>query len=139
MRDWNSTFLFMTTVITMAITAISLVIMINQRRYDIAVLRSLGMGKIKIILKFLIEKTFFVAALSLVSFVLSQSIFYFIVKPFTERATSLPLTDISMTEVFMQSAVWLVVSVGIIMGLALLITVSYILTFQPLKIFNKKD
>ena len=73
-KDINSRFAIIITFIIMVVTIISTIVLLNSRKYEIAILRSAGMKKRRLILNYLLENIFFVWGITIISFIVSAFI-----------------------------------------------------------------
>ena len=145
MESWGMLFMILTGFIIVSVTIISTIILLNSRKYEIAVLRSIGMKRSKIILNYLVENLAFIWGISIVSLIASQ----FIAPIFTEHvfAGISELVSPEFSEKLMQgkSIVMFLQNAGLVFGgttvvvmLSLILACINIVRFEPLKIFNKQ-
>jgi hypothetical protein len=138
-------FMALTGFIIICVTIISTLILLNSRKYEIAVLRSSGMKKSRLIANYLIENLAFIWSISLISLVAAQ----FISRIFTGRVfdgiRSLVspemfdhLTRGASLELFMQNLLYVFGGTTVIVMISLLLACINIIRFEPLKIFNKQ-
>ncbi|MCL2313214.1 MAG: ABC transporter permease [Firmicutes bacterium] len=145
MQSWSMLFMILTGLIIIFVTIISTVILLNSRKYEIAVLRSAGMKKIRLIANYLIENLAFIWGISIISLITTQ----FIAPIFTSSIFTgmQDLISVEMYANLTQSANLELIfqTIGIIFGgttavvmLSLILVCINILKFEPLKIFNKQ-
>jgi len=131
--------------IIICVTIISTVILLSSRKYEIAVLRSAGMSKIKLIINYLIENLVFIWGIAIISLIAAQ----FISGIFTGKAFEgiKELVSPEFFENLTQGINWdvLLQNIGLVFGgttavvmLSLILACVNIIRFEPLKIFNKR-
>ena len=145
MESWGMLFMILTDFIIVSVTIISTIILLNNRKYEIAVLRSVGMKRSRIILNYLLENLAFVWGISIVSLVAAQ----FITPMFTERVFA-GISELVSPEFFGKltqgsNIAMLLQNTGLVFGgttavvmLSLVLACINIVRFEPLKIFNKR-
>jgi len=131
--------------ILIVITIISTVILLGNRRYEIAVLRSSGMKKSRLIINYLIEKLAFIWGIAVVSLIIAP----FIASPFTVNVFE-GIREFVSPEFFENLTQGinfnlLVQNIGLVFGgttvivmMSLILACINIIRFEPLKIFNKR-
>jgi len=145
MQTWSIIFMIIIGLIIISITIISAIILLNNRKYEIAVLRSVGMKKSKLIVSYLIENLAFIWGISIISLITAQ----FITGIFTGNvfAGIQNLVSPEMFESLTHGAnlELLLKNIGIVFGgttvvvmLSLILACINIIRFEPLKIFNKQ-
>ena len=121
-----------------AVIATMTIMILSNRKYEIAVLRSVGMKKSRLILSYLTENLTFIWGLAVVALILAQTAYYLFLNQ--------GLTD-GVYARFMPDSPWPLIlqNVGITFGgvtavavLSLIFAAIYIVRFEPLKIFNKR-
>jgi ABC-type antimicrobial peptide transport system permease subunit len=145
MQIWSVLFIILTSFIIIVVTIISTVILLNSRKYEIAVLRSVGMKKRRIITNYLIENLAFIWGISVVSLIAAQ----FISRIFTGRVFE-GIQDLVAPEMFRHltqgaNIELLLQNVGLVFAgttavvmLSLILACVNIVRLEPLKIFNKQ-
>jgi ABC-type antimicrobial peptide transport system permease subunit len=120
-------------------------ILMNSRKYEIAVLRSVGMKKSRIIVNYLIENLAFIWGLTLIALIAAQ----FISRIFTGMIFR-DIQDLVSPEIFKQltrsaNLELILQNTGLVFGgtavvviLSLILACINIIRFEPLKIFNKR-
>jgi len=138
-------FAIITGFIIICVTIISTVILLGNRKYEIAVLRSVGMKKSRLVLNYLIENLAFIWGIAVISLIIAP----FIAKIFTDKALA-GIREIVSTEFFgdlTQGANLDLVlpNIGLVFGgttviviISLVLACINIIRFEPLKIFNKQ-
>jgi len=139
------TFIIFIAVILIIITTISTMILMNNRKYEIAVLRSAGMKKSRVIVNYLIENLAFIWGLTLIALITAQFISWIFAGMIFRG-----IQDLLSPEVFKQltqgiNLNLLVQNIGLIFGgttiivmMSLILACINIIRFEPLKIFNKQ-
>jgi len=144
MRDNTGIFLIITLLVIVCMTIFSTAILLNSRKYEIAVLRSTGTKKSRLIINYLIENLTFIWGITVVSLVVAQ----FILPIFTGKMfeNMRGLVSVEMIENLTQGTnIDLFQNIGIVFGgttavviLSLILAYINIIRFEPLKIFNKQ-
>ena len=138
-------FIVLTGIIILCVTIISTIILLSNRRYEIAVLRSVGMKKSRLILSYLIEKLAFIWGIAVISLIIAP----FIARGFTGSIFE-NIKEFVSAEFFENltqgvNFALLLQNVGLVFGgttavvmLSLILACINIVRFEPLKIFNKR-
>ena len=145
MQGWSIIFMVLTGFIIIVVTIVITIILLNSRKYEIAVLRSVGMKKSRIMAGYLVEKLAFIWGIALVSLVAAQ----FIAPLFTARTFEgmrelmSPETFASVTSgggvaLILQNAGLVFGGATAVVALSLVIACINIVRFEPLKIFNNQ-
>ena len=145
LRVSSIVFTILTALIIIAVTIITTLMLLNSRKYEIAVLRSNGAKKSRLILSYLIENLVFIWGISIVSLIAAQ----FIAPRFTSgvfeglREMVSPemfeqLTSVANVSLILQNVGWVFAGATAIVALSLMIACVNIMRFEPLKIFNKQ-
>lgn len=144
---WENVVLFTILIafILIAVTIIATLILLSSRKYEIAVLRSTGTKKSRIIVSYLIENLAFVWSIALVSLVAAQFI-----APLLTRRTFESMRELMSPESFenivsgggigliLQNAGLVFGGATVVVALSLVIACINIVRFEPLKIFNNQ-
>jgi len=138
LRGFSLLFIMLVAFLVVVLTVIATMILVSGRKYDIAVLRSIGMSKGKIILGFVVEKLLWLWGLFIPAFFMGLVVFVFTVMPALVTNAPIPLV-VSVWGTALYSFVYIFLGTTAAAGLSLLLAVGYVLSFEPLKIFNKKD
>ncbi len=142
---WSVLFIVIIAVILVFMTVFTTIFHLSSRKYEIAVLRSVGMKKSRLILSFLLENLVFVWGITVLALLISQITQpVFLDKAFAGLHTMLTadvlqeLTETTGLSLFLRNT-------GIVFGgmtftviLSLVLVCINIVRFQPLKIFNKQ-
>ena len=145
MANNASGFMVITAVLLIFVTVITTVMLLGTRKYEIAVLRSIGMRKSELVISYLIENLVFIWGITIVSFIMAQ----FITPLFTENIFEGMQTMVSsdVYERITGSFVWddYIKNFMIVFGgstaivlISSIISCVNIMRFEPLKIFNKR-
>ncbi len=145
LQDASTSFLIIIAFIIICVTIITTVILLNSRKYEMAVLRSVGMKKSRLILNYLIENLIFIWSITAVSLTAAQ----FIGPIFTNRVfdNMQSMVSVEMFKTLTQGAniELLLQNIGIVFGgmtvfvmLSLVLACINIIRFEPMKIFNKQ-
>jgi len=145
MQAWSIIFMIFATFIIICITIISTIILLNNRKYEIAILRSVGMKKSRLIINYLIENLTFIWGVTFISLITEQ----FITGIFTKDVSAVMQNLVSpkMFEQLTQGVNFetLLLNIGLVFGgttavvmLSLILACINIIRFEPLKIFNKQ-
>ncbi|MCL2188502.1 MAG: hypothetical protein FWC16_00420 [Defluviitaleaceae bacterium] len=121
-----------------SLTIIASMIIISNRKYDIAVLRSMGMGKLQLITGQIIENLLFVWGIFIISFALSTVAFIFMLYPWLLQQYIIPL-EISILSSALPSLFVNFLLTSIVAILSIVITSIFILSVQPLKLLCNRD
>lgn len=141
----NIIFIILISFIIIVVTIISTVILLSSRKYEIAVLRSAGMKKSRLIINYLIENFTFIWGISFIALIIAQFI-----TPLFTGAVFTNMQDLMSVESFENLTQGFNISlifqnIGIIFGgttavvmLSLILACINIIRFEPLKIFNRQ-
>lgn len=142
---WSILFIVIIAIILLFMTIFTTLFHLNSRKYEIAVLRSIGMKKSKLISSYLIENLIFVWGITAVAVTLAQIIQpIFIDKVFASVHNMLSsemlqaLTDTFGSNIMLKNVSAVFVGMTITIILSLVMICINIVRFQPLKIFNKQ-
>ena len=120
------------------ITIVSTTILINSRKYEIAVLRSIGMKKSRLILNYLVENFAFMLGISVISIITAQPIFYAISDNVINIGIDIPIELGAKFASAIKAMPFVGSGVSVITALSLVFYCLKIVRFEPLKIFNKQ-
>jgi ABC-type antimicrobial peptide transport system permease subunit len=145
MQGWSIVFTTLLTLTIIIVTIIVTNILLNSRKYEMAVLRSAGMRKSRLIASYLIENLVFIWSIALVSLIVAQ----FIAPLFTGRVFEgirelvapemfEQLMSGANLELFLQNAGLVFGGTTAVVMLSLILACINIVRFEPLKIFNKQ-
>jgi hypothetical protein len=138
LRGFSLLFIYLTALLVTLLSVIATVIMVSGRKYDIAVLRSIGMGKGKIIFGLIAEKLIWLWGLFIPAFIVGLVIFITSVLPVLINNSPSPLV-ISPGFIIFNSFMYIFIGMTMVAGFSLVLSIAYVLLFKPLKIFNKKE
>lgn len=138
-------FMIITSFIIVCVTMISTIILLNNRKYEIAVLRSVGMKRSNLIISYLIENLVFIWSVTTISLIIAQ----FITPTFTsnvftgmQKLISVEmfenLTKVANIKLLFQNVGFVFIGTTIVVMLSLTLAYINIVRFEPLKIFNKQ-
>ncbi len=138
---FESSIIFLQIIIAMLIvtTVVTSIIYLSNRKYEFAVLCSVGMSKLKIMGSYIIESLTFTFFTSLVAAAIGQPIFAFGLTDKIKSAfegwidTTLPISDI-----LLGNGAAVLAGMVLIVAITVLISMIYMLSFEPLKIYNKR-
>ncbi len=136
-----SSLIFLIIIISMLIitTVVTSIMYLSNRKYEFAVLCSVGMSKPKIMGSYILETLSFMLFTSLVAIGIGQLVFIFGLSNTVKSAfegwidTSLP-----MANILAFNGVAVLAGMSIVVVVTVLISMIYLLSFEPLKIFNKR-
>ena len=141
---WSVIFLVLIAFIIVCVTIISTIILLNSRKYEVAVMRSVGMKKSRLIINYLIENLVFVWGISVVSLIIAQFIapiltenIFIGMKDLVSAETFENLTRVSTLEIWQNIGLVFGGTTAVVM-LSLILACINIVRFEPLKIFNKQ-
>jgi ABC-type transport system, involved in lipoprotein release, permease component len=145
MQSAATGFTLIAVMIILCVTIISTVIMLNNRKYEIAVLRSVGMKKSRLIISYLIENLAFLWAITVVTLILAQFIAPVFTNNVFESIKDLVSADIfnSLTaignfDIILQNIATVFIGTTAVVMLSLIFAYINIVRFEPLKIFGKQ-
>jgi len=145
MKSWSIIFMILTSFIITSITIICTIILLNNRKYEIAVLRSVGMKKSRLILNYFIENLMFIWIITVVAFIAAQCITpLFTANVFAGiRGLVSPESFENLTKgvnirILQQNAGIVFGGTTAVVMLSLILACINIIRFEPLKIFNKQ-
>lgn len=126
-------------IIIIITTIITSVMYLLNRKYEFAVLRSIGMSNTKIIVSYIVETMVFVSFTSLVAIITGQLIFLYGSLPESMKSSFESLIDTSLPirEILVFNSLSVIFGMIVLVGITVIISMIYILSFEPLKIFNK--
>ena len=145
MQTWCSIFFVISGIITVGVVIVATVILLNNRKYEIAVLRSIGMKKKQIIIGYMIENIVFVCGTTVIA-----QIFSCIITPlFTKdvysdiaKLVSAELVHVLTKNInvilYLRNTGLILCGTMILVIMSLLITCINIIRFKPLHIYNKQ-
>ena len=142
---WSILFIVIIAIVLVVMTIFTTMLNFNSRKYEIAVLRSVGMKKSYLIFSYLIENLVFVWGITAAASIVAQIIEpIFIEKVFSSIHNM--LTPGILESIASATGLSMIFqNIGIVYGgmtvtviLSLVLTCINILRFQPLKIFNKQ-
>ena len=137
--------MLITCLIIVLVTVISTVILQNSRKYEMAVLRSVGATKGRMIVSYLIENLVFIWAIAVVALTVAQ-----FVAPIFTGGVYEGMRELVSAESFEKLAQGadlgtLLQNIGIVfagatgvVALSLVLACVNIIRFEPLKIFNRQ-
>ena len=138
-------FMIITAFIIICVTIISTVILLNSRKYEIAVLRSAGMKKSRLILSYLIENLIFIWSVTIVSLIITQFISPLItsnvfigMREFISVDMFENLTKAANPELLLNNIIFVFGGTTAIVMFSLILACVNIIRFEPLKIFGKQ-
>lgn len=137
----RSSLIFLCIIIAMLIitTVVTSIMYLSNRKYEFAVLCSVGMSKPKIMGSYIVETLTFTFFTTLVAAAIGQPIFAFGLSGKVKSAfagwidTALPITDILLSN---SAAV--LAGMVLIVAITVIISLIYMFSFEPLKIYNKR-
>ena len=145
MQAWSVILAILTSIIIISVTVITTLILMSSRKYEIAVLRSVGMKKTRLIINYLIENLAFILGTGVISLVTAQFI-----SPVFSRGAFAGMRDLLSTEMFEQltrganlglilpNAGFVFAGTIAVTTLSLALACVSIIRFEPLKIFNSR-
>lgn len=145
MRTWSVIFMVLAGLVIICVAIISTNILLNTRKYEMAVLRSVGMKKSRLIINYLIENLTFIWSITIVSLIAAQFI-----TPLVTKNVFTGMKELISVEMFENLTQGLNIelmmqNIGIVFGgttivimLSLILACINIIRFEPLKIFNKQ-
>lgn len=137
MQIWSIFFTIIIGFIIISITILITLIFLNNRKYEIAVLRSVGMKKSKLILNYLIENLTFIWSITFVAFIAAQPIFKVFIMDKIKISVAISGTSTQTIALFRNILAIFTGMTGVVM-LSLILACVNIIRFEPLKIFNKQ-
>lgn len=145
LKETATGFTVITAFIIICVSIVTTIILINSRKYEIAVLRSVGMKKSRLILNYLIENLNFIWSITAISLIAAQFIGPMFTNRVFENMQSMVSTEIFNTltrnaniELLLQNAGFVFGGMTVIMVLSLTVACINIIRFEPMKIFNKQ-
>ena len=142
---FNILFIISVLLLIILITIITILIMLNIRKYEMAVLRSIGMKKSRLILNYLIEYLVFIWGITLIAFISAQFItpifsknVFFDTKNFLSAEIFEQLTKgVNILALFQNMGLVFSGMTAVVM-LSLILACINIVRFEPLKIFKNQ-
>ena len=142
---WSVIFMAFSGFVILCMTIISTNILLNTRKYEIAVLRSVGMKKSRIILNFLIENMVFIWGITFIALIATQFISIIFtnrvfedMRAFISDESFETLTRGGNFALILQNIGFVFGGTTVVVVLSLIFTCVNIVRFEPLKIFNKQ-
>jgi len=137
-KSWCLLFLLLFVFIFIGTTSITNAIFINNRKYEIAVLRSIGMKKRILILGYLIENIAFIFVIIIISIIISLPIFIIIANNIVDNHIIISIETREKIISIIKSIPIILSGTIALNGLSLVLVCINIIRFDPLKIFNKQ-
>ncbi|MCL2187163.1 MAG: ABC transporter permease [Defluviitaleaceae bacterium] len=137
MQQFSNMLALISATFIVALTIITAIIMVNSRKYDIAVLRAMGMSKFRLIIGYIMENLFFIWIVFFVAAIVGIGTFI-IIYPQLLGQFFIPL-QIPILSPIVSS---LLINFGLITIttiLSIVISSGLILFTQPLKLLNLRD
>ncbi|NLE13423.1 MAG: ABC transporter permease [Clostridiales bacterium] len=138
-------FMIITGILLFFVTVIATIMLLGTRKYEIAVLRSIGMKKSRLIISYLIENLIFILGIAAVSLIIAQFISPAFTVPIFNGIQSIVSPDIYKRISGGFGFIGTMMNFGIVFGgasvivlLSTFLSCIHILKFEPLKIFNKR-
>jgi ABC-type antimicrobial peptide transport system permease subunit len=145
LKETATGFTIITAFIIICVTIVTTIILLNSRKYEMAVLRSVGMKKSRLILNYLIENLIFIWSITAISLTAAQFIGPIFTNRVFEGMQSLISTEMFETltsganfELLLQNIVFVFGGMTVIVVLSLTLACINIIRFEPMKIFNKQ-
>jgi ABC-type antimicrobial peptide transport system permease subunit len=120
------------------VTIVSTSMLINSRKYEIAVLRSAGMKKVRLILNYLIEYFAFMLCTAVLSIIAAQPIFSLIADNIISISMDIPIESGDKLAAAVKAVPFVARGISAVTALSLILCCLKIVRFEPLKIFNKQ-
>lgn len=137
--SWSLLFLLIAAILIVSITVITTVLLLNSRKYEIAVLRSVGMKKSRLICGYLIENLAFIWGTTLVSIIAAQVIYFAVIaQKIIGNIDMSVISNPGNAAILFQNTALTFGATTLVVILSSVLSASYIIWFQPLKIFNKQ-
>ena len=137
-QSQSSMFMVVIAVFIVTVTMIMTVIILNNRKYEIAVLRSVGMKKSRLIISYLAENLAFIWGIAVVSLVSAQAVYYLFLDRGLKVNVDMKFMPDSPLPLILQNVGITFGGVTAVAVLSLIFAAVYIVRFEPLKIFNKQ-
>ena len=138
-------FMVIAGLLIVCVTIVSTNILLNTRKYEIAVLRSIGMKKSRLILGYLIENLAFIWGITLIALIAAQFIAPLFSGSVTGEMSALVSPEMLANLTSVTNIGFVLENVGIVfigttavVILSLVMTIVNIVRFEPLKIFSKQ-
>ena len=138
-------YVIITAFLVLCVTVISIHILLSSRKYEIAVLRSIGMSKASIIISYVFENIIFIWLITLISLIVAGVISPLLTRNTFEQIKSMvspdmfgKISSVSRFALIMQDAGTVFAGMTITVIVSNIITAVGILRFSPLKIYNKR-
>lgn len=145
LRGASGGFIIIIAFIIICATIITTIILLSGRKYEMAVLRSVGMDKVRLILGYLVENMIFIWSITAVSLIIAQFVGLLLTNYVFEGMQSMISPEIYKTLIYGANNGLLLHNIGFIFGgttvvviLSLVLTCINIISSEPLKIFNKR-
>jgi len=137
-QGWSMLATILTSFFIILLMIISAIILTNRRKYEFAVLRSMGMSKSNIVLGNIIENITLMWGLFILAFLVAGTLFYILVLPHLSASSPINI-DLPSSLIASRSLLLAFAGTTAFVGLSLIVSSIHILRFEPLKIFNKQD
>ncbi len=141
----SKSFTVIITFLIICVAVIATTIIINSRKYEIAVMRSIGMTKRRILFNYLIENLAFIWSITFAVLIIAQFIGPFYTKNVFESMSSMVSPDVyknltkgTNIELLLQNILIVFGGMTVTVIFSLVLTSVNILRFEPLKIFNRQ-
>ena len=137
-QGWSALVAILISLFTILLMTISSAILTSRRKYEFAVLRSMGMSKGNIVLSNIVEKIVLMWGLFVLAFLVAGTLFYIFILPYLSASSPIQV-ELSLALIASRSLLLAFAGTTAFVGLSLIISSIYILRFEPLKIFNRQD
>ncbi|MCL1792595.1 MAG: FtsX-like permease family protein [Oscillospiraceae bacterium] len=144
-QTWSAVFMIITGLILVCVTVITTVILLHGRRYEMAVLRSVGMKKSRLVAGYLVENLAFILGITLAALMAAQIVVPMFtggvfagMQKFVSTEMMEKLAGGADLELLLRNAGFVFAGASAAAGLSLVLACVSIVRFQPLKIFGKQ-
>ncbi len=145
MSSGTGGFMVITAILLIFVTVITTIMLLGTRKYEIAVLRSIGMKKSRLTVSYLIENLAFIWGITAVSFIIAQMISPIFTVHIFDGIQSMVSAEVyerimgsfGLRDIMMHFGT-VFGGATVIVLLSSLLSCINILRFEPLKIFNKR-
>ena len=136
-------YMFLIRVFVVSVAIISTVSLLNNRKYEIAVLLSCGMKKSRLVFSYLIEILALVWGVTVISFLSAQVISIMFADSLFNIQGVFSIENIdgffeSLRFLAVQNIVSIFINTSVVAAISVVLACIGILRFEPLKIFNKR-
>ena len=137
-QSQSGIFMWIIAIFIVAVIATMTIMLLNNRKYEIAVLRSVGMRKGRLIAGYVAENLVFIWGIAIAALISAQGAYYLFLHQGLMDGVYMRFMPDSPCPLILQNVGITFGGVTAVALLTLVFAAVYIVRFEPLKIFNKR-